>query len=151
MKFSSREDINQPVETVFAAVSDFARFERTALRHGAEVARVDDLGAPGVGATWHSQLAYRGRKREVTTELTTFDVPEQMVIALRSRGVKGAFSVQLIPLSPRRTRLMVQLELRPKTLGVRVFLQSLRLAKASMNKRFKRAVRDFARDIEARG
>lgn len=148
MKFSSREDLNLPVETVFSAVSDFQKFERVALRRGAEVARTDDLDEPGVGATWHSQLTYRGRKRDVTSELTAFDAPERMVVDIRSRGVQGDFSVQLIPLSPRRTRMMVQLELKPKTLGVRVFLQSLRLAKSSMNKRFKRAVADFARDLE---
>lgn len=149
MKFSSREDVNLPADAVFAAVSDFHKFERAALRRGAEVARTDDLAEPGVGATWHSQVTYRGRKRDVTSELTAFTPPERMDVDIRSRGVQGGVSVQLIPLSPRRTRLMVQLEMRPKTLGVRVFLQSLRLAKSSMNKRFKRAVAEFARELEA--
>ncbi|WP_095589477.1 SRPBCC family protein [Actibacterium ureilyticum] len=149
MKFSTREDINLPADAVFSAVSDFHKFERAALRRGAEVARTDNLDQPGVGATWLSQLTYRGRHRDITSELTAFDAPERMVIDIRSRGLRGDFLVQLIPLSPRRTRLMVQLELRPRTLGVRVFLQSLRLAKSSLNKRFKRAVAEFARDLES--
>lgn len=151
MKFSTREDVNLPADSVFSAVSDFQKFERIALRRGAEIARTDNLDSPGVGATWHSQLTYRGRRRDITSELTEFEVPERMVIDIRSRGVRGDFQVQLIPLSPRRTRMMVQLDLRPRTLGVRVFLQSLRLAKSSLNKRFKRAVADFAREIEGQG
>ena len=42
MKFSTREDIEAPVDHVFAEVSDFAGFERRALRHGADITRLDE-------------------------------------------------------------------------------------------------------------
>ena len=43
MKFVAHEDVEAPIEFVFEQVTDFAAIERSALRRGAEVQRVDDL------------------------------------------------------------------------------------------------------------
>ena len=139
-----------PIDTVFAAVSDFGKFERAALRRGADVARVDNLTAPGTGMTWHTRFKYRGKARGVTSELIEYDLPERMSVDSQTGGLSGKLSVQLIALSPRRTRMMLQLDLKPKTLSARLFLQTLRLAKTTLNRRFKRGVAEFAREIEAR-
>ena len=54
MKFSTREDIEAPIEHVWAQISNFDAFERQALRRGAEIARSDSQGAPGL--TWRAPL-----------------------------------------------------------------------------------------------
>jgi hypothetical protein len=44
----------------------------------------------------------------------------------------------------------VVLNMKPKTMSGRLFLQSLKLAKASLNKRFKLKVADYVRVLELR-
>ena len=51
MKLSGRTDIGAPVAFVYAALSDFEGWERSAMRRGADVNRTDKLRVPGVGMT----------------------------------------------------------------------------------------------------
>lgn len=150
MKFSTREDISAPIEEVFAAVSNFEAAERAVLRRGAQVSRTDALTAPGVGMAWKSRFKFRGKTRDLTAELTEYTRPDTMTVSTDSEGLAGVMSVELVALSPRQTRLAVALELKPKTLTARLFLQSLRLAKSSLTRRFKGGVTRFARDLENR-
>ncbi len=75
MKFTTREDIEAPIEHVFAAVTDFDGFERQALRRGAEVTRKDTMGKPGVGSEWNLKFTFRGKRREVDARIAKFDMP----------------------------------------------------------------------------
>ncbi|MCK4712108.1 MAG: SRPBCC family protein, partial [Marinosulfonomonas sp.] len=75
MKFSTKEDIEAPIEAVFKAVSDFNAFERFALRRGARVQRVDRKTHPQTTIAWDIEFPYRGKKRQLLAELTEFDAP----------------------------------------------------------------------------
>jgi hypothetical protein len=149
MKFSTREDIEAPIDYVFAQVSDFAAFERRAMRQGAEVARRDG-GAIVQGAVWDIGFQFRGRDRKVAATLTQLDGPNAMSINSASDGLNAATEVELVALSQSRTRVLVSFDLRAKTLTARLLLQSLKLAKTKMTKRFNARVLDFAEDIEDR-
>jgi hypothetical protein len=149
MKYSTREDIEAPIEFVFAQISDFDAYERRALRQGAEVSR--RAGGPAaVGTMWDIAFEFRGRPRKVVAELVKLDSPSTMVITSASDGLDVVTEVDLIALSQSRTRVMVSVELRAKTLTARLLLQSLKLAKSRTDKRFKARVRDYAEDIEDR-
>lgn len=148
MKFSTNEDILAPIDLVFASVSDFDSFERQALRHGAEISRQDNLDAPGVGMCWNGRFTFRGRKRDVTAEVAQYETPQAFTVASESGGLDGIIAVECIALAPHRTRLSVQVELKPRTIPARVVIQSLKLAKTSLNKRFKKRVADMAKNIE---
>ena len=149
MKFSTREDIEAPVDYVFAQVSDFAAFERRAMRQGADVARRED-GPIAQGAIWDISFQFRGRDRRVLAELTQLDVPTLLSIDSASDGLNAVTEVELIALSQTRTRVLVSFDLRAKTLTARLLLQSLKLAKTKMTKRFNARVLDYAEDIEDR-
>ena len=153
MRFSSKEDIEAPIEAVFAAASDFEGFERQAMRRGAEVARKDAGGAPGVGAEWNAQFMFRGKERKLKAKITGFEAPNGYEAQTRVGGLEGDVAVELLALSPRRTRLQVSLELKPQTLSARLLVQSLKFAKGNLNRRFATRMANFAATIEdkARG
>lgn len=150
MKFSSHEDIEAPIEEVFGDVTDFQAFERQALRRGAEVQRVDDLIQPGPGMMWDAAFDLRGKRREVRIELTRLDPPNGLLAESRSPGMEGRFEVDLVALSRGRTRLSVTLSLEPKTLSARLLVQSMKLARKSLTRRFRKRVADFATELENR-
>ncbi|WP_372604398.1 SRPBCC family protein [Actibacterium sp.] len=150
MKLSTRQDIAAPVDQVFQALTDFDSFERAAMRRGIEVARTDTLGAHGAGMGWISKVPYRGKPRELTAEIGTYERPEQVAVNWAIMGLDGALDVQLVALSPRHSRIVVGLDMRPKTLTARLFLQSLRLAKSSLHRKFSHSVLRFAKDLEGR-
>ncbi|MEX0369057.1 MAG: SRPBCC family protein [Tateyamaria sp.] len=150
MKFSAREDVAAPIDKLFSALSDFEGFERQAMRRGADVQRIDPLTQPGVGMRWKAAFTMRGRRREMTLELVRYDVPNEMRFDLVSQGVTGTFAIELLALSRSRTRMSLALDIAPQTLSARLFVQSLKLAKSSLDKRFKLRVADYAKGLEER-
>jgi hypothetical protein len=150
MKFSTKEDIEAPVEQVFAQISDFAGFERAARRRGAEVQRTDSLPAPAIGMTWAASFMARGRQRQLAVEMTEFEPPLKMRFHSVAQGLETDMTVELVALSRGRTRLSVALDLKPKSISARLLVQSLKLARANLNKRFHLRIADYARDLEER-
>lgn len=150
MKLSTREDIEAPIDHVWAAIADFDRFERQALRRGAEVRRNDPANAPGLHSEWEIGFTYRGKPRAIDAVITEFERPDRLRMNSRSGGLDGLLDLELMSLSPRRTRLNVMLELAPRNLQARLLVQSLKFARGNLNKRFSNRVYDFAQDVEGR-
>lgn len=150
MKFSTKEDVEIPIDDAFELLSDFESFERAALRHGAEVSRSDDLTQPGAGMTWKVRAKFRNKQRQFNIVLSEYDPPTQMAYDIGSPNLKGTFLVELVALSRNRTRVRVELDVRPKTLSARLLMQSAKLARNTLNRRYKNRVSHFAADIEDR-
>lgn len=149
MQLGSKQDINAPIEFVFARISDFPEFQRRALRRGARIERVDSLTEPAPGVCWKAAFAYRGKERDVEARLAEFERPERMLITYESAGFSGSFAVDLIALNKGRTRMAIKIIGKPKTLATRLFTQSLRLARASLQKRVSKRLQEYAASIEA--
>jgi uncharacterized protein YndB with AHSA1/START domain len=143
MKFSTREDISAPIEQVYDALVDFDAFERAVLRRGLDAVRVDNLSAPGVGMQWKSKFKFRGKPRNMISEVTALDRPERFVLTSQVSGLDAVVSLDLLALSPRQTRVSLDVEIKPTSLSSRLFLQSLRLAKAGLNRRFKKGFHKY--------
>jgi hypothetical protein len=150
MKFSTREDIEAPIEAVFEMLCDFDSFERAAMRRGAEVQRLDDMRTPGVGMTWAAVFQLRGKRREIELEMVTFDRPSDIVLESTSPGLIGQMRFELMALSRSRTRVLVELEVKPLNLSARLMVQSMKLAKGALTKRYKLRVGEFAKGMEER-
>lgn len=149
MKFSTREDIAAPIAHVFARLTDFERVERAALRRGAEVARTDQRQTPGPGMAWKVGFAWRGKRRRAAVVLSEYVAPSRLLYEATGKAFEGTLALSLIELSPRRTRVVTELEFRPRTFAARLIVQSLRLTRARLNRRFRDQVAGIARQIEA--
>jgi hypothetical protein len=150
MKFSTNEDIDAPIDAVFEMLCDFEGFERAAIRRGAQVQRVDNLTAPGVGMTWQAAFKMRGKERKIEIEMVTFERPTEMILETTAPGMLGTTNLDLIALSRTRTRIKVELEVKPLNLTARLLVQSLKLAKNSLTKKYKSRVAYYAKQIEDR-
>jgi uncharacterized membrane protein len=147
MKFSAREDIDQPIDTVFQAVTDFDAFERRMLRRGVDVTRDEKVPLDQVGARWKANAQWRGRQYDVDAELVSLTPGVGYAIESKTSGIDCMGVVDLVALSKTRTRLFVSLDLKPTTLSSRLFVQSLRLAKGTLSRRFKSRISEFASDL----
>lgn len=148
MKFSTRQDIEAPVDYVFQRASDFVGFERQALRRGIDIERADERSDNGVGMRWNAGFLFRGKRRKVQAELSQYDAPNILLIQSVSGGIEADFEVEFMPLSRNRTRVKVGLQLSPKTLSSRLLIQSLKFAKNNLNSRFGVRIAQFGSDVE---
>ncbi len=145
MKFSGREDISAPVGDVFARLTDFKAHENAVMRRGVQVQRIDGLETPGPGMTWAAKVKFRGKVRSLQLVLDELCPNELAAYQLEGSGLSGTFDLDLLSLSKRRTRLAVALEIRPKNLTGRLLMQSLRILKPTLNRRFKVRIAEYGR------
>lgn len=144
MKFSAREDIEAPIGKVWAVVTDYDSFELAALRRGVEVAR------QGSEPAWQAAFTFRGKRRQIALKLDRAEEPGLLAFAAEGRVLQADLVVELVELGPRRTRMTVTTELRPLTLAARLFLQSVKLARGRVTRRYQQGVVKLATMIEAR-
>ena len=150
MKLASKENIEVPIEQVFDMLIDFDRHERSAMRRGADVLRTDKLGEAGVGVAWDISFDFRGKARKLALEVIEFDQPYEMTLQAKMQGLDSTINLQLVALSKTLTRLNVTTDIAPQTLSARLMVQSFKLAKSSISKRFDSRLADQARDMEDR-
>lgn len=150
MQFKAQEDITAPIDAVFSMVSDVDRFERMAMRRGVEVRRVVSKTPLQAGAEWHTRFSFRGKPRDISVVMTECERPSLMQFTSSSRGMIGQTVIELLALSPRHTRLSIQLSLAAKTLPARLLLQSMKLGQARFRRQFQARLSDFAQELEQR-
>ena len=150
MKMSAREDVEAPIAFVYEQITDFAAFERKAMRRGAEVQRVDSLAAPGPGMAWDVDFTLRGKHRKVQIALGKLDPPNGLIITSRSPAMGGQMTVDLVALSRNRTRMSLDIELSPKNLSSKLLVQSMKLARKTLNRRLRKRIAQYAAELEDR-
>jgi carbon monoxide dehydrogenase subunit G len=150
MKIASRHDIEAPPAFVFQALTDFDSWERSAMRRGAEVTRTDKLTVLGPGLSWLVRFRFRGKDRKLSVKLTGLDAPSRLSFALSGVLFDATCIVDLMELGAKRTRMVVVSEAKPKTLAARLILQSLRLARARVQRRVDKRYGVISLEIEER-
>lgn len=147
MKFSTREDIEAPIAFVFAQLSDFEALERAAMRRGAEVIRLDRRPEPGPGMAWSIDFRWRGRDRKLLVDLRRYEPDIALQSAAESTGYNAVLDLSFAAMSRQRTRIGVEIDLRPRNLSSRLILQSMKLGKATLDRKLKNRVRHLAEDL----
>lgn len=148
MKLNTKRDIEAPVDFVFAALTEFDAWERAAMRSGAEVERL----ATGAEASpaWNIRFTFRGKNRRVQISVIENTPRQRLGFAMIGTVLDGHSTLDLLPLSARRTRLVLSLTVKPKTLAARLFVHSLKLARRRVMTRLDQRLAHLAQDIEAR-
>lgn len=147
MKFSTREDIEAPIDHVFASVTDFNSFERQALRRGADVQRVDPTAVIKQGSAWDVAFKFRGKDRKLKATIANLEQPTVLSMHIAAKGIAGETVIELVALSQTRTRLSLAIDLTPQSLSARLLIQSLKLAKGNLTRKFKLRFTQFAVDV----
>jgi len=150
MDFSAREDIEAPIDFVFKQITNLASFERSIMRRGGDVVRLNGDDTALVGTKWDVKFRMRGKERQVDAEITQVDAPNAMTVGVTSSNVKGDMVAELVALSPGRTRLIVRVNATPKSIAAKVLFQSIRFARAKTDAQFKQMVANYAEDCEKR-
>ena len=150
MDFVAKEDIEAPIDAVFAILSDVDAIERQALRRGVDVRRTTPHQLPIAGMAWQAEFAFRGRKRVSEIELSEFDRPQLMVFDSKTGGLNTQFKLDLMQLTTSVTRVTSTAELSATTLSARLLVQSMKLAKSRIQRRYAVRMAQFAREVEER-
>ena len=150
MQFSSQHDIDAPVGAAFEVLTDFDAIEQGARTRKVDISRLDTLTEKGVGLSWDIGFKFRGKRRELIVDLTEFNRPE----AITFTGVSSTFSVEvsvsLSAITATTTRMKTTFEVTPRSLGARLMIQSAKLGKSSLNKKFTARTGQFAKSIGER-
>ncbi|WP_265500453.1 hypothetical protein [Paracoccus beibuensis] len=143
MKFSTRLDGELPADKLFAAIGNFDAMERLLIGRGASVARIDPAQEPGIGMGWNIGFDWRGRARSLRLAVTRFDRPELLTMVGRSEAVDVAVNATVVALSRARSRLIFETEVRPRNMKARLMLQTAKLGKAQLDRRYQNRIREF--------
>jgi hypothetical protein len=135
MKLTAKTDLEVPADAVYASLMDHQTWEREAVRRGVGVERPSDMPLAGVGAGWRIKARYRGKMRNVLVRINSLTPGQSADFAIEGQSVDGNVVFDVLALSPRRSRLRVSIDIRPKTLAARLFLNTLRLAKGRVQAR----------------
>lgn len=150
MKLTARQDIEAPIAFVFAFLKDFDAWERAAMRRGADVVRTDKLREVMPGVSWLVKFTYRGKERQVAVRLSQLEHPNAVGFTGTGTTLAGSAEFDLMPLAARKTRLSLTVELKPQSIGARLVLQSFRLARIRVNRKFADRVGQICTEIEGR-
>ena len=150
MKLTAKTDLEVPAAFVFAALADHQAWEREAVRNGAEVERPEGSPLTGPGASWRIRGHFKGKARKVLVRIEELTPDQRMALSIYSPTIEGSSQIEVMLLSPRRSRLRVDVEIKPKTLAARLFINTLRLAKGRVQARFEKRLGQMGARIKDR-
>lgn len=148
MQFTSVQDINAPLEHVFEQISDFDSYEAYAMRIGANVERRDQLNQKQAGMCWHFTGDLRGKIREIDIELQEYTPQKQIKLTFESTSIGALVVIDVMALTKKQTRMKVALKVTAHSISARLVLQSAKLAKNSIKRKFNHKVWSYANYIE---
>lgn len=151
MEFTTREDIEAPLEQVFAQATNFEQIERQIMRRSIDVRRTSEGGAGTArGMSWQATFGFRGKTRTTDVTLAEYDPPNALSYHAVSGGLEIVTQIDFVALSRSRTRVGMKVELLPKTLSARLMVQSMKLGKSGIEKRFRVKMAEYAKELEDR-
>lgn len=147
MKFSTRRDVEQPAEDVFAALTDFPKIERRLARRGVDLQRLGPASEQGMGMAWDLGFDLRGKRRQLRLAVARFDRPDLLAMEGQSEAFDLRLTMTVVALSLKRSRVMIELEVLPRNFRARLLIQTARLGKTQLDRRFAVRMAEYLDDI----
>jgi len=149
MRLTATHTIQAPIGLGFKEFSNFDKFETFAKQRGVKVARTDDLTGLSAGMAWRVSGNIRDKTRIIDITLTDLRPGIRLGYASQSGAMSGQFRVEFDPtMSTQTTVTLKVIDPVAKSLPARLILQSVKLAKHSIEKRMLRALIKFGDEIE---
>lgn len=148
MKFSTRLDRDLPADQLFDAISDLQRIERLLMRRGVQVQRIDPGEPAAAEYGWDLTFDWRGKERRLQLIPTQLDRPERISMRGSSESLDLALDVTVVALSRQRSRLIFETEIRPRNMRARLMIQTAKLGKAQLDRRFERRIQDLVEAMQ---
>lgn len=148
MKFSTRIDTNLHAERLFDIVGNFHALERLLIRRGGSVARIDPSNDPDISLGWNIEFEWRGKARRLRLAVTWFDRPDQMMLAGHSETLDLTVVATVVALTRTKSRLISETEIRPRNMKARLMLQTAKLGKAQLDRRYQRLIGDYVQQMQ---
>jgi hypothetical protein len=150
MKLTAKTDLDAPIGFVFECLSDHPTWEREAAERGIDVERPADMPMSGLGAGWLIRLPFRGKVVKILLRMTSMARDQDLGFDYQSNSIEGDLDLSVMSLSPRRTRLHLTIDIRPRTLAARLFLNTLRLGRGRVQSRLDMRVQQMGMQIQNR-
>ncbi len=147
MKFSTRQDTDLSAQELFQAVSNFSAIERMMSRRGAGLRRMDSLSQPGAGMNWLISFDWRGRRRELSMELIRYEPSEILEFSGQSDQFGLALNMTVVALTKSKSRFIFEADVTPRSMKSRLILQTAKLGKSQLDKRFAAGIADFVTSL----
>ena len=96
---------------------------------------------------WVIGFDWRGRHREFTLEVTRFDAPELIEMHGRSDQFEITIRMTVVALAATRSRLIFELDLAPLGMKARLLLQTARLGKGRLDRKFAHRIAEFVNQL----
>ncbi|SIS85334.1 SRPBCC family protein [Paracoccus saliphilus] len=151
MKFSTRIDAEMSAPQLFDKVNDFNRLEQLLIQRGASVSRIDPADEPGTGMGWNIAFDWRGRERTLRLEVVRYDRPERVIMTGLSEALELSIDSTVIALSQTRSRLVYETDIRPRNMRARLMLQTAKLGKARLDRRFETRIKELVGELGGLG
>ncbi len=151
MKFSTRQDTDLPAEALFAAISNFDAIARMLTRRGAVVRLQNATELPETGMSWLIGFDFRGRSRELTMELTAYQPPELIQFRGHSEQFELTVRMTVVGLTRSKSRLIFETDAQPRGMKARLLLQTAKLGKPQLDRKFAERIGDFVNSLSASG
>jgi hypothetical protein len=90
----------------------------------------------------------RGKPREAVIEVLSIDTPHQFSVRTVTGGMTLNSRIAFVALTKRMCRIETETEAKPTTLRARLIINSLRLIRPRVVKRFRRALTNAATHLE---
>lgn len=149
MKFSTRVDTDRSSAELFDIISDFSRSELALKARGAQVRRIDPAQDPGTGLGWTVDFNWRGQRRRVRLDVTRFDRPSHITLDGQSDQFDLSITMTVVALSRVRSRLLFETEIRPRNMRARLLLQTAKLGKSQLDRKYDQRIVDFLTHLRA--